>query len=67
MLPDKPLGLKRVRGMGWRRGAPTPKQRDYLVLEGLTPDYGIEENWPITAGDANQIIYEHHRKKETDQ
>lgn len=62
-----PLGLKRVRGEGWRRGAPTPKQQDYLVLEKLTPDYGADENWPITAGEANQMIYEHwsSRQKES--
>lgn len=59
-MNDKPaLGLRRRRGLGWRRGAPTPKQRDYLILHELTPDYGIDENWPITAGQANQMIYDH--------
>jgi hypothetical protein len=58
---DKPkgLGLSRKHGIGWRRGAPTPKQKDYLVLHALTPDYGADVNWPITAGEAGQMIYEH--------
>lgn len=59
MEKPKGLGLHRIRGAGWRQGAPTPKQRDYLVLHGLTPDYGSAGDWPITAGEANQMIYEH--------
>jgi hypothetical protein len=60
----KGLGLRRKRGLGWRRGAPTPKQKDYLVMYGLSFDYGDDENWPITAGEANDIIYEHHLEQE---
>jgi hypothetical protein len=59
------LGLRRIRGQGWRRGAPTPKQKDYLVLHGLSLDYGVDENWPITAGKAGEIIYEYHLEQRT--
>lgn len=58
------LGLRRIRGEGWRRGAPTPKQQDYLILEGLTPDYGAEENWPMTAGEAGNMIHEHWKSRQ---
>lgn len=66
VITGPPLGLRRKRGMGWRRGAPTPKQKDYLVMHGLSLDYGEDENWPINAGKANDIIYEHWTKRQAE-